>query len=205
MKTTTTPLTKESIVNKLPEINSAFKVIILAEELLVSEYSPSSAADFLASRVEEELNGEWSTATILQKVKHAMHKGQTWSDDALLTEIFLDKKDRRKQLKTIGEKMGYPIERLLRPPKSAYGICLVLLFLCIPAAIGISWFFSSLIALILIFTLYYLDRNGNDFRSKTLIEFAEEIEWKRNMELRKRVSQINSEDIKAKLHKILTS
>lgn len=203
MNSSTTFISKENIATKLAEINATFNVNILPTELLVNDYSVSSATDFLAARVEEELNGEWSTAIILQKISDALNDQQNWHEDTSLHQIFPDKNNRRKHLKEIGNKIGYPIEKLLRPSKSLYGTCLVLLFLCIPAAIGLSWFFSSLLALLLIFTLYYLDRNGSAFRSKTLIEFAEEIEWKRNMELRKLGNRQNTEDIKSRLHKIL--
>lgn len=205
MNSSNDSLKKENIANKLAEINAVFKVNIHAEELLVNEYSLSSATDFLSARIEEELNGEWSTATILRKFKHSLNTSHSWNDDTALSQIFPDKKNRRNQLKAIGEKMGYSIESLLRPSKSTYGLCLVLLFLCIPAAIGISWFFSGLTAFILISVLYYLDRNGNEFRSKTLLELAEEIEWKRNMEIRKGNNQQNSNDIKLRVMKILST
>lgn len=203
MNSPATFISKENIATKLAEINATFNVNILPTELLVNDYSVSSATDFLAARVEEELNGEWSTAIILQKISVALNNQENWPEETSLHQIFPDKNNRRKHLKEIGKKIGYPIEKLLRPSKSLYGTCLVLLFLCIPAAIGLSWFFSSLLALLLIFTLYYLDRNGSNFRSKTLIEFAEEIEWKRNMELRKLGNRHNTEDIKPRIHKIL--
>lgn len=198
-------LSKEFLANKLAEINSTFNVSILHEELLVKEYSLSSATDFLTARIEEELNGEWSSATILQKLSSALKSETKWQDETPMHQIFPDKKSRRKQLQQIGEKLGYPIEKLLRPSKSTYGLCLVLLFLCIPAAIGISWFFSGVTALLLIFILVYLDRNGNEFRARTISEFAEEIEWRRNMELRKRANTENFENIKSKVLTILSS
>lgn len=195
---------KENIASKIPAINTEFHVNITADELPANEYSLSSAMDFLAARVAEELNGEWSTASIVQKISHHVNDGKPLAEDTLLSEIFAPK-NRRTSIVALGKKMGYPAERLLRPSRKIYGLSLVMLFLCIPAAIGISWFFSSVAALLLLTLLYYLDRNGSEFRSRTLIEFAEEIEWRRNMELRKVNQQVQLDSVKSKLSEILQS
>jgi len=195
---------REYIANKIPAINAEFHVNITADELLADEYSLSSATDFLAARVTEELNGEWSTAIILQKISLHVNNGNPLAEDTLINEIF-EPKNRRTSIEALGKKMGYPTERLLRPSRKIYGLSLVMLFLCIPAAIGISWFFSSIAALLLLALLYYLDRNGSEFRSRTLIEFAEEIEWRRNMELRKVNQQVQLDFVKSRLAEILKS
>jgi hypothetical protein len=204
METTAQSISKAQLEKKLPAINSAFGVSIVSDQLLVPHYSFSSATDFLAAKIEEELNGEWSLNLILQKISHAIDHGQLLKEDALLSDIF-PRSQRRTQLKEIGKKIGYPLEKLLRPRKTIYAICLILLFLCIPAAISLSWFFSGITALVLVFILYYLDGHGNEFRNKTLMEFAEEIEWKRNMQFRKSAVVQDSEKLKNRIREILTS
>jgi hypothetical protein len=204
MESVNLTIKKRDISAKLEAINTEFHVNILPTELLVEDYSLSSALDLLAARIAEELNGEWNTAFIIQKISQHV-KGTTYlSDDTLMEEIFAPR-NRRASIKELGVKMGYPLERLLRPPRKIYGLCLVLLFLCIPSAIGISWFLSAIAALVLLLTLYYLDRNGTEFRSRTLIEFAEEIEWRRNMELLKANNHQNQDVLKSRLREILFS
>ena len=204
MESANLTIKKHDILAKLAAINAEFHVNILSTELLVEDYSLSSALDLLSARVTEELNGEWNAAYIIQKISQHVSSGSCLSDDTLMDEIFRTQ-NRRTSIKELGVKMGYQLERMLRPNQKLYGFCLVLLFLCIPSAIGISWFFSGIAALVLLLTLYYLDRNGTEFRSRTLIEFAEEIEWQRNMELRKANNQQNKGQLKSRLREILVS
>ena len=68
MESANLTIKKHDILAKLAAINAEFHVNILSTELLVEDYSLSSALDLLSARVTEELNGEWNAAYIIQKI-----------------------------------------------------------------------------------------------------------------------------------------
>lgn len=199
-------LNKSRLAEIITNVNREFGVNLHTELFNASEYSKSSIRDILVQRIAEEKNDEWTidkSLAILQKhlSDAAGINAKDIHSDAELSAL-LPKSKRRAIVKAMQEKSGLKMD-ILKPNGIVYGILIFLFFACIPFGIGMDWFFSGIVMVVVAILIFIMGKTANELKFKTVGQWAEKLTWDNYLKNKKDRLTLNDAEIGNRLDKIL--
>lgn len=199
-------LDKNQLVQIISKVNQEFGVQLHADQFNSANYSMSSIREILAQRIAEAQQDEWTidkSFMILQK-NIASVRGiaeQSITQDSEL-ETLLPKGERKSILKKLEANTGLKLE-ILKPNGVIYGILIFLFFACIPFGIGMDWFLSGIVMVVVAVLIYILSKTGNELKYKTLGQWAERVTWDNYLKSKKDRLTLDDTQIAARLEKMI--